>query len=48
MANKCKTAFVEPPKAVIKTIAFSKDFLEIMSKGFKSKSIRFFIAIPIL
>ena len=39
---------VDPPKAVIKTIAFSNDFLDIISRGFKSNSIRFFIAPPIL
>ena len=39
---------VEPPKAVIKTIAFSNDFLDIISRGFKSKLIKFFIASPIL
>ena len=33
IANKCRTALVDPPKAITTVIAFSSDFLFIMSLG---------------
>lgn len=36
MAIKCKTAFVDPPRAITVTIALRKDCGVIMSLGFKS------------
>lgn len=36
IAIKCKTAFVDPPRAITITIAFSSDFLVMISRGFKS------------
>jgi hypothetical protein len=36
IAIKCRTALVDPPSAMIITIAFLNDFSVIMSLGFKS------------
>ncbi len=36
IANKCKTAFVEPSSAMTVVMAFSKDFKERISDGFMS------------
>jgi hypothetical protein len=36
IAIKCSTALVDPPSAMIITIAFLNDFSVIMSLGFKS------------
>ena len=36
IAIKCSTALVDPPSAMIITIAFRNDFSVIMSLGFKS------------
>lgn len=36
IAIKCSTALVDPPSAMIITIAFRNDFLVMMSLGFKS------------
>jgi hypothetical protein len=33
MARKCRTPFVEPPNAIMRTIAFSKDFFVSKSDG---------------
>ena len=46
IAIKCKTALVDPPKAIISLIAFSKDSLVIISDGFISSNNSFFIALP--
>mmetsp|Transcript_120670 Transcript_120670/g.341211 ORF Transcript_120670/g.341211 Transcript_120670/m.341211 type:complete len:360 (-) Transcript_120670:340-1419(-) len=44
IASRCSTAFVEPPSALTTTIAFSKDFLVTMSRGFRFRSRRARIA----
>lgn len=47
MAIKCKTALVDPPRAMTMTIALRRDFGVMMSLGFKSiliKSSRYFPA----
>ena len=46
MAKKCNTALVEPPNTMISFTAFSRDFLVMMSKGFKSFSMSHFRASP--
>ena len=48
MAKKCSTALVEPPNMVTKVMAFSKDFLVIISDGFMSFFNRFITASPAL
>ena len=45
MAIKCNTAFVEPPNAMTVVIAFSKASLVMISRGFRSISIKFLIAL---
>mmetsp|Transcript_45029 Transcript_45029/g.79872 ORF Transcript_45029/g.79872 Transcript_45029/m.79872 type:complete len:93 (-) Transcript_45029:694-972(-) len=37
MAKRWSTAFVEPPRALTTTMAFSKDFLLTISHGFRSR-----------
>ena len=46
IAKRCKTAFVEPPRAVITVSAFSNAFLVMISRGFISRSNNTFIASP--
>ena len=46
IANKCNTALVDPPRAITTAIAFSKACLVIISRGFKSKEIKFMIDSP--
>ena len=46
IAKRCKTAFVEPPKAITTAIEFSKAFFVMMSLGFISRSNKFLIAAP--
>ena len=36
MASRCKTALVEPPRAITIVIAFSSDFFVTISLGFRS------------
>ena len=46
MARRCKTAFVEPPKAITTVIAFSRACLVIISLGFIPKLIKLLTASP--
>jgi hypothetical protein len=46
MAMRCSTAFVEPPRAITTTIAFSNAARVMMSRGLMSFSSRFKIAFP--
>ena len=46
IAKRCKTAFVEPPRAMTTAIEFSKAFFVMISLGFKSRSSKCFIASP--
>ena len=48
MASKCRTALVDPPRAITIVIAFSKAFLVIISEGLISFSNKFIIASPAL
>ena len=46
IAKKCKTALVDPPKAITNEIAFSMDFFEIISSGLISFKINFSMDFP--
>ena len=46
IANKCNTAFVEPPNVIVTVIALIKAFLVIISLGVIFFSNKFFIALP--
>ena len=46
IASRCNTAFVDPPRAITTTIAFSNDSLVIMSEGLISLSSKFITANP--
>ena len=46
IAMRCKTALVDPPRMMVTTMAFSKAFRVMMSRGFKSSSSSRRIAAP--
>ena len=46
--SKCKTALVDPPKAITTAIAFSKASFVMISRGLISFEIKFIIASPAL
>jgi len=46
MAIRCKTAFVEPPRAMMTTMAFSNEARVMMSRGLISFSSNLRIAAP--